>query len=195
MLWRDGVGDGAFALAGALWWAEVLETRAAADLSGAALVTASALLDLLTRHEVDALAHACAAARTPALLALSVVGHVELAPAHPLDGAIAAAFDAHQRRVVAGRRLLGPDAARAAAVAFGGRGARVDVQATRWELGPSDDGLIGDWLHGWVGAAAEHCQDLRAGRLDSYLGHRLAEAAAGTLTVTVHHEDLLARWP
>jgi trans-aconitate methyltransferase len=167
----------------------------AADLSGAALVTASALLDLLTRDEVEALAEACEAASTPALLALSVVGRVELAPAHPSDAAVAAAFDAHQRRVVAGRRLLGPYAAAAAALAFDRRGARVDVRATRWELGPADDGLIADWLNGWVGAAGEQDPDLRAGCLEHYLGRRLEQAAGGRLTVTVHHEDLLARWP
>ena len=54
------------------------ETRAgrphrlrAADLAGTSLVTASALLDLLTADEVDALAAACVAAGCPALLTLS----------------------------------------------------------------------------------------------------------------------------
>ena len=56
---------------------------------------------------------------TPALFTLSVVGEVTLDPADPLDAEIAAAFNAHQRRSVGGRRLLGPDAAGAAAAAFG----------------------------------------------------------------------------
>lgn len=68
-------------------------------LSGTSLVTASALLDLLTRDELNGLAAACAGAGCPALLALSVVGRVDLTPADPLDAEIAHAFNAHQRRV------------------------------------------------------------------------------------------------
>ncbi|CAM5676755.1 hypothetical protein SHIRM173S_12321 [Streptomyces hirsutus] len=63
--------------------------RLTADaLAGASLVTASALLDVLTREDVDALAAACAGAGCPALLTLSVAGRVELtstAPAGPGD--------------------------------------------------------------------------------------------------------------
>ena len=84
-----------------------------ADLAGAdVVVTASALLDVLTADEVDAVAAACAQRRVPALLALTVLGGVGLDPPDPLDDVVAAAFDAHQRRPVAGRRLLGPDARR-----------------------------------------------------------------------------------
>ncbi|GAA3292854.1 hypothetical protein GCM10020295_13210 [Streptomyces cinereospinus] len=48
-------------------------------LAGASLVTASALLDVLTREEAGALAAACAGAGCPALLTLSVTGRVGLA--------------------------------------------------------------------------------------------------------------------
>lgn len=68
-------------------------------LSGTSLVTASALLDLLTREELNGLAAACAGAGCPALLSLSVVGRVHLTPADPLDAEIVHAFNAHQRRV------------------------------------------------------------------------------------------------
>ena len=81
-------------------------------------MTASALLDLLTADEVDALADACVAAGCPALLTLSVTGSVGFFPSEPLDAVFAAAFDAHQRRTVDGRRLLGPDAGAAAESAF-----------------------------------------------------------------------------
>ena len=60
----------------------------------------------------------------PVLLTLSVVGRVELAPADPLDSRVAAAFDAHQRRMTAAGRLLGPDAVAAAVEGFRRRGPR-----------------------------------------------------------------------
>ena len=48
----------------------------AADLAGTDLVTCSALLDILTAGEVEALVRACADAGTTALFTLSVAGHV-----------------------------------------------------------------------------------------------------------------------
>src|SRR5687768_9445618 len=84
------------------------------DLAGASLVTASALLDLLTRDELDRMLAACAG--LPMLLALTVVGRVSLTPADPLDPLVASAFNDHQRRD--GR--LGPDAVAAVAEQLGG---------------------------------------------------------------------------
>ena len=98
-------------------------------LSGTSLVTASALLDLLTREELNGLAAACAGAGCPALLTLSVVGRVDLTPADPLDAEIVHAFNAHQRRVDQGRRLLGPDAVTAASEAFARHGLTVREHA------------------------------------------------------------------
>ncbi|MFF4159207.1 class I SAM-dependent methyltransferase [Streptomyces sp. NPDC001678] len=163
----------------------------AADLAGTSLVTASALLDLLTAEEVDGLAAACCGAGCPALLTLSVAGRVGLFPADPLDGEIAAAFDDHQRRVVRGRRLLGPDAADVTARAFRRRGAEVLVRPSPWRLGASHRALTAEWLTGWVGAAREQRPDL-AGRADAYLRRRLEACATGGLRVVVHHVDLLA---
>ena len=165
----------------------------AADLDAASLVTASALLDVLTAAEVDALVDACSARACPALLTLSVIGRVELTPADPLDAAVGAAFDAHQRRSIGDRALLGPDAVAVAAAGFRRRGARVDVRASPWRLrpGPADAALTGEWLRGWVGAAREHDPGLAS---DGYLARRLAAVQTGTLAAAVHHEDVLVRW-
>ncbi|GAB3972320.1 hypothetical protein GCM10029978_049190 [Actinoallomurus acanthiterrae] len=72
----------------------------ATDLAGTSLVTASALLDLLTAEEVAGLASVCARAGCPTLLTLTVAGKVEFLPTDPLDAELAAAFDDHQRRTV-----------------------------------------------------------------------------------------------
>ncbi|MFF9102228.1 hypothetical protein ACF1AU_16805 [Streptomyces rubrogriseus] len=156
-------------------------------LNGAALVTASALLDVLTTEEVGKLAAACTAAGCPALLTLSVAGRVDLTPAHPLDAEITEAFNDHQRRT----GMLGPDAVTAAAEAFAGHGATVRTHPSPWRLGPDEAGLTAQWLRGWVGAAVEQRPELRA-RADRYLEERLAACAAGELRVVVHHTDLLA---
>jgi SAM-dependent methyltransferase len=146
----------------------------AADLAGASLVTASALLDLFTASQLDRVAAACAG--VPVLLTLSVAGRVELEPPHPLDAEFEAAFNDHQRR----GGLLGPDAVAAAVAAFRRLGASVLVRPSAWRIGP---GALADaWLAGWVGAACEQRPEL-AGRFPA---RRLER-------ITVHHHDLLAQ--
>ncbi|WAU83959.1 class I SAM-dependent methyltransferase [Streptomyces sp. Qhu-G9] len=162
--------------------------RLTADaLAGASLVTASALLDVLTPDEIETLAAACAGAGCPALLTLSVVGRVELTPAHPLDAEIAEAFNDHQRR----GDLLGPEAINAACDAFARHGATVRVHPSAWRLGPDESALTAEWLRGWVGAAVEQRPEL-AGPAAAYLQERLTACEAGELRAVVHHSDLLA---
>ena len=175
----------------------VVETRLsdvtrldAGDLVGATLVTASALLDLLTLDELTALIDAGAGAGCPVLFALSVTGRVQLLPADPLDNRIAAAFDAHQRRDTVRGRLLGPDAVPAAVESFRRLGAEVVVRPSPWRLGAADSGLAVEWLTGWVDAACEQDPAL-VPDAGPYLRRRLREAAAGALAVTVGHADLL----
>ena len=152
------------------------------DLAGASLVTASALLDLLTREELDRMLGACRG--IPLLLALTVVGRVRLSPAEPLDARLGAAFDDHQRR--GGR--LGPDAVDAVVGALGE--AEAIVRPSPWRLGAADAGLAAEWLRGWVAAACEQ-EPALAAEAGAYEERRLAQAAAGELHVTVDHADLL----
>ncbi len=160
-----------------------------ADLRGATLVTASALLDLLTAAEVDALAGTCAALGCAALLTLSVAGQVTFDPPAAHDGVIAAAFDAHQRRIVDGRTLLGPHATTATAAAFTRHGLRVQTAASPWRLGPERAELMAHWLRGWVAAAVEQEPHLRD-TAEAYLNGRLQ--IRDRLTAVVGHNDLLA---
>jgi SAM-dependent methyltransferase len=163
----------------------------AADLAGTSLVTASALLDLLTVGEVAALARACVEAGCAALLTLSVAGRVVFDPPDELDAAFAGAFDAHQRRAVDGRRLLGPDSGAAAVAAFADRGATVTQRPSPWRLGAADSALTEEWLRGWIGAACAQEPELERVAGD-YLNLRLEAIAAGRLQVLVDHVDVLA---
>lgn len=161
------------------------------NLVGSDLVTASALLDMMTRDELDRFVRSCAEAGCPVLITLTVVGRVSLDPPEPFDRHVEAAFNAHQRRTVAGHRLLGPDGAPAAVEAFTHLGFEVLRRPSPWQLGPRDRSLVREWFTGWVGAACEQGPSLAA-RAGTYAERRLAELSAGSLAVTVHHEDLLA---
>ncbi|RKS09065.1 hypothetical protein DFP74_4793 [Nocardiopsis sp. Huas11] len=162
-----------------------LASLRATDLAGCTLVAASALLDVLTRPAVDALAGAVVDAGCPALFSLTVAGRVELDPADPLDGAVARAFDAHQRRA----GLLGPDAVEAARAAFAERGVATRTFPSPWRLGPDEGELLAAWLRGWVGAAQEQDPALPAA---AYLERRSAQCSRGALSAVVHHTDLWA---
>jgi hypothetical protein len=161
------------------------------DLAGAGLVTASALLDLLTADELQGLIDVSTAAGIPTLLTLSVVGRVELAPPDPLDARVAAAFDAHQRRMTDRGRLLGPDAVAAAVQGFRRAGSEVLVRPSPWRLASSQAALAAEWFAGWVNAACEQEPGL-TGETELYTRRRLAAARAGRLVVRVGHADLLA---
>lgn len=164
------------------------------ELAHADLVTASALLDMMTADELTRLVDTCARAGCPALITLSVVGRADLSPADPLDQQVMAAFNAHQQRPTAAGRLLGPDAARAAVHRFNSRGLDVKVRPSPWRLGPELGALTTAWFTGWLSAACEQRPELRD-LTSAYARRRLSQAADGRLQVTVHHEDLLARWP
>lgn len=165
-----------------------------ADLTGAALITASALLDMLTADELEQLISVCASTGCPCLITLSVVGHVELFPPDSLDVAIQMAFNDHQRRKMPHGRLLGPDAAVAAADLFQQAGMSVITRPSAWRLGPADGPLLMEWFGGWLGAACDQDLALRdvAG---PYAQKRHAQLNGGLLSATVHHHDLLAWHP
>jgi hypothetical protein len=154
------------------------------ELAGASLVTASALLDLLTADELVWVLVACAGC--PMLLALTVVGRVSFTPEEPLDALMGAAFNAHQRR----GRKLGPDVVAAVVDELRGTGAEVLVRSSPWRLDAAHADLAAEWFAGWVGAACEQEPGLAA-EAGAYMDRRLAQAAAGELDVIVDHADVL----
>ena len=117
------------------------------DLAGASLITASALLDLMTGDELARPGRRLR--RSGMSRAAGAVGRRagRAGPADPLDARVAAAFDAHQRRMTADGRLLGPDA-------VGGRRGRVPpARGPRCASGPAPGGsaraeaaLAAEWL-------------------------------------------------
>jgi hypothetical protein len=125
---------------------------------------------------------ACIPVGCPILLALTVVGRATFDPPDPLDVRLAEAFNAHQRR----ERRLGPDAVAAALELL--RGHEVMARPSPWRLGKAHAQLTAEWFGGWVLAACEQDPSLDA---DAYRDRRLAQLAAGELTATIDHADVL----
>ncbi|MEN3121540.1 class I SAM-dependent methyltransferase [Janibacter sp. LM] len=167
----------------------------AEDLDGASLITASALLDMMTREEIERMVASIATAGRPALITLSVVGVVDLMPAHPYDQQVATAFNEHQTRDTKQGQLLGPDGVYVAANVLKDAGCTIRLVPTVWRLDAGTAPLLRAWLEGWVAAACEQSPSVRVDAAE-YVNWRLQQLAARQLTVTVHHRDLLALpWP
>lgn len=164
-----------------------------ADLAGASLVTASALLDVLTSREIHAIVDAGVRSSCPALFALSVTGDVRSMPRDELDTEFERAFNAHQLRDADGRVQLGRYGAPLARGLFTEAGWQVSQSTTIWRLDHRQPVLLQAWFDGWIDAALEQEPALSA-KATRYRQLRTSQIERGELTVEVHHVDLLA-WP
>jgi len=165
----------------------------AEDLAGATLVTASALLDVLTWDELEGIVRACVATGAPSLFSLTVTGSVRFDPVDPADRVFEAVFNNHQRRIADERHLLGPDAATVTIGLFEAAGWHVRVVDTPWRLGAGDAALFAGWLDGWVAAVVEQRPALSEWAAE-FLQRRAGQITRGEVSVVVQHRDLLA-WP
>ena len=161
-----------------------------ADVEEAELVTASALLDLVTEEWLEALARRCAAAGAAALLALTWDGSVRWSPpAHPDDARTVEAVVRHQRTDKGMGPALGPDGAAVAERLFRDAGYRTRLRPSPWVLGAADAPLVEALVTGWEEAAVAVRPD-EAERIRAWARHRRRPLGDGTLTVG--HLDLLA---
>ena len=181
------------------WCAEVAWERAdlAAEvqrlaLPAGGLVTASALLDLVSEHWLATLLRRCRAARCALLFALTYDGRCGLAPAHPDDARVIALVNRHQGGDKGFGPALGPAAPAVAGHRCGALGYRVRTAASDWHLGPGLAGLQRALLAGWRDAAVAMSETGTTAWLDHWHAAHLASIAAGTLRLDVGHMDLLA---
>ncbi len=158
-------------------------------IEGAALVTASALLDLVSEAWIERLADTLKARRCPFYAALSYDGRMFFDPAHPGDRAMIAALNAHQRTDKEFGPALGPDGAGALAAALRTRGFEVRIEASPWRLGPGDAELVAALLPGIAGVAVGWGGIVKA-EVEDWLAFRQARAVDGH--GLVGHVDLLA---
>lgn len=162
--------------------------------AGRHLVTASALLDLVSESWLRSLAAHCRDAGAAALFALTYNGESSCWPAEPEDDLIRELLNRHQRTDKGlGGVAAGPDAVASAERCFSEIGYRVCIEPTNWNLGPAHGDmqryLIGDWAR----AAGELAPELLP-RITSWRDRRLAHIDAERSRIIVRHHDLAA-WP
>jgi hypothetical protein len=158
---------------------------------GRALVTASALLDLVSEPWVRSLAARCAEAGAAVLFVLNYDGRIECSPADADDELIVGLVNAHQRTDKGFGPALGPDATGCAARSFEALGYHVTRGRSDWVLAPALHELQRQLIDGWAGAAAEVSPGL-ATNIGAWRARRIAHVDAHRSTITVGHEDLAA---
>jgi hypothetical protein len=171
---------------------DLADLEANADLfKAAALVTASALLDLVSAEWIDALAQRCQSSRAASLFALTYDGRIACTPADGDDEMVRDLVNRHQRTDKGFGPALGPDAADAAQQAFASRGFAVERDRSDWTLGSGDSELQRQLIDGWAAAAVE-MQPADAAAIEGWRRRRLEHVAAARSTLVVGHEDLAA---
>lgn len=192
-------GGGAFTLRGPAMECRV-DTRSA-DLSrlgderifdGVALVTASALLDLVSKRWLEVLAERCQQAGAVVLFALTYDGRMSLQPEDPADEVIRTLVNRHQQTVKGFGRALGPEATACAIRCFEAAGYITHTATSDWRLGPTQSDLQRELISGWAGAATE-LDTTRAADIDAWKARRLAHVFRGASEIVVGHLDL-AGW-
>ncbi|HDZ47302.1 hypothetical protein LCGC14_0027020 [marine sediment metagenome] len=177
-----------------------LEAFEQIPLDGVDLVTASALLDLVSQQWIDVLVKRCADQHQGLLIALSVTDgwHFLDPQGEPVlddeDHWLLAMFIAHQQRDKGLGDALGGQAHDALVEALEKASYRVEQAVTPWQLAAGHydfQPLMMTLLEGWAEAATEQAPDAAA-RIAAWLQQRQQAVAKGDLGVWVGHRDLFA---
>ena len=160
------------------------------------LITASALLDLVSAQWIDALLQCARQAEAAVLFALTVDGSVEWRPELQGDADVHRLFVAHQHRDKGFGPALGGDAVHRAAMRLASLGYEVTQAASHWYIdgrgGAQSAAMLRAMIEGAAFAAQQQSpstptliRDWTAGRVD----------AIEWTTLRVGHCDLLATLP
>lgn len=165
-----------------------LEYRVPEDVQ---LITASALIDLVSAQWLEALADCACERRAAVLIVLSYAGDFDLDPSHEDDSRILALVNADQHGDKGDGSALGPDACGMLNRLLGSRGYSVTIEASPWFLAAEQADLQEALLRGWATAALEQSPADEAA-ITRWLQVRSGQSSRGELIIRVAHLDLLA---
>ncbi|WP_018141696.1 MULTISPECIES: hypothetical protein [unclassified Thioalkalivibrio] len=155
-----------------------------------ALVTGSALLDLVSEAWLRPLLESCVQQGAAVLFALSYDGRIRWSKTDPLDEEVEQLVNRHQQSDKGFGRALGPAAATCCAVRLEALGYRVRQCASDWHVGSTQASLGRALIEGWVVAATEMAPK-RAQALREWGARRTVALTAGDVELTVGHQDVL----
>ena len=158
--------------------------------AGRHLVTASALLDLVSERWLITLAARCRKVGAAALFAMTYNGWSSCSPTEPEDEMIRELLNRHQKTDKGlGGSAAGPDAASCAARCFADTGYRVWTEPSDWMLGSREEMLQRRLIDGWMRAAMELASD-NTSEIARWHARRIAHVEAGRSRIVVGHCDV-----
>lgn len=152
-------------------------------LDGVTLVTASALLDLVSRKWLVELASMI---NVPVYFALSYNGVMSWNPEDSRDKNMTEAFNAHQQTDKGFGRALGPSSVQSASEIFVAAGFEVRVADSTWQLGVEDAELQSQLVAGIAEAAKQ------TGEADAENWAAARISAASQTSCNIGHGDIFA---
>jgi hypothetical protein len=155
------------------------------------LVTAFALLDLVSETWLAGLVGEIGRRSIPIYATLSYDGRAAISPADPLDAAIVAAVNRHQTTDKGFGPALGPAAADAAIAQLQSVDYCVVRGASDWVLGPDDRELQMKIFANWASAACGSAGPSHADMV-GWLARRRDAVIAGCSSVRIGHVDFFA---
>jgi hypothetical protein len=159
------------------------------------LVTASALLDLVSDVWLRSLAAWCLDMRAAALFAITYNGRSSCSPPEPEDRVVLELFNRHQRTDKGlGGPAAGPGAVASVVRAFDEAGYLVVREASDWNIGPEAVSFQRELIHGWAHAASE-IDPGAALTIAGWRERRLVHVADGRSHLVVGHDDVGAWLP
>jgi hypothetical protein len=167
-----------------------LRDLAKLQLPTGALVTAAALLDLVSARWLELLAAQCRTALASLCFVLTYDGRTTCDPPESEDASVLEAFNRHQLGDKGFGPALGPGAPIAAVKSFERNGFRVSTAASDWRIGQESAAMQTALLDGWRNAAVELAPDRRT-QIEDWHTHRCRHVANGASSLTIGHVDVV----
>lgn len=165
-----------------------LDERLLADV---AVVTASALFDLCSEDFCRRFVERLARKKIGLYAALNYDGVMEWSIKHPLDKAVVADFNAHQRTDKGFGPALGPDASDYLSGLCEDAGFSIETASSPWELGPESEALQIEFLAG-LSTPIQEIGNIDPTEFKQWLDFRLSRVGVDGSRCIVGHTDFLA---
>jgi hypothetical protein len=155
------------------------------------LITASALLDLVSASWLDRLLSEIARRQLPFYATLTCDGRAEIEPVDALDGTMIAAANTHQRTDKGFGPALGPTAVRAAIARLKSVQYSVVTGASDWIIGPNDREIQMKIFAIWA-SAGQVVGGVSRCDVVGWLARRRDAVIAGCSSIRIGHIDFFA---
>jgi hypothetical protein len=158
------------------------------------LVTASALLDLVSEEWLTQLIKRCWQSASPVWFALTYDGQMQCNPQEPEDDLVRSLFNEHQRTDKGFGPALGPAATGMTRGILAANGYQTASGRSCWHLTPEMRAIQHSLVKGWFDAVRDYAPET-ARELEGWLGRRNAHIDGGVSTLTVGHADIVGWSP